>query len=83
MNQRVTGYIIGSKKSHKFSQIFPCLSHAFPMPFPCLSPSGCAEERRSFAQRVLKGVQGQLNEELLATNEEMHSIGLHLEANLP
>lgn len=38
------------------------------------------EERRSFAQRVLKGVQGQLNEELLATNEEMHSIGLHLEA---
>jgi len=29
---------------------------------------------------VLKGVQGQLNEELLATNEEMHSIGLHLEA---
>ena len=42
--------------------------------------SPCGQERRSFAQRVLKGVQGQLNEELLATNEEMHSVGLHLEA---
>eukprot|EP00438_Fugacium_kawagutii_P025661 Skav205806 [mRNA] locus=scaffold307:287382:294154:- [translate_table: standard] len=38
------------------------------------------EERRSFAQRVLKGVQGQLNEELLASSEEMQRIGLHLEA---
>ena len=39
-----------------------------------------AEERQSFAERILKGVQGQLNGELLASKEEMRNVGLHLEA---
>lgn len=32
---------------------------------------------------MLKGVQGQLNEELLASSEEMQRIGLHLEEDRP
>lgn len=37
------------------------------------------EERQRFAQRVLRGVQGHLHGELLASKEEMQSVGIHLE----